>query len=96
MHKHRYWIIHLQLESIQAQQREEDAQRTKMMLRGYEEKFKRLELLADDLVSADKYLMDENQALIEEIELLRARSDRNPELTRFALENIRLLEQLRS
>lgn len=96
MHKHWYWIIHLQLESIQAQQREEDAQRTKMMLRGYEEKIKRLELLADGLVSADKYLMDENQALIEEIELLRARSDRNPELTRFALENIRLLEQLRS
>lgn len=66
-----------------------------MMLRGYEEKVKRLELLGDGLVSADKYLKDENQALLVENELLRARSERNPELTRFALENIRLLEQLR-
>ncbi|KAL8157876.1 kinesin-like protein KIN-12C isoform X2 [Apium graveolens] len=78
-----------------AQQREEDAQLTKMMLRDYEEKFKRLELLADGIVSADKYLVDENQSLKEENERLRARSIRNPELTRFALENIRLLEQLR-
>ncbi|WOH15809.1 hypothetical protein DCAR_0935355 [Daucus carota subsp. sativus] len=77
-----------------AQQREEDAQLTKMMLRDYEKKFKRLELLADGLVSADKYLVDENQSLKEENELLRARSIRNPELTRFALENMKLLEQL--
>lgn len=80
---------------MQAQQREEDAQLTKMMLRDYDEKFKRLELLADGIVSADKYLVDENRSLKEENELLRARSIRNPELTRFALENIRLLEQLR-
>ncbi|KAK1387409.1 Kinesin motor domain-containing protein [Heracleum sosnowskyi] len=78
-----------------AQQREEDAHLTKMMLRDYEEKFKRLELLADGIVSADKYLEGENRSLKEENELLRARSIRNPELTRFALENIRLLEQLR-
>ena len=41
---------------MQAQQREEDAHLSKMMLRDYEEKFKRLEFLADGLVSADKYL----------------------------------------
>ncbi|KAF8392699.1 hypothetical protein HHK36_023048 [Tetracentron sinense] len=76
-------------------QRENDAQRTKMILRFREEKIKRLELLADGLMSADMYLMEENNALSEEIELLQARIDRNPELTRFALENIRLLEQLR-
>lgn len=80
---------------LQAQQREEDGQRAKMMLRFREEKIKRLELLADGLVSADKYLVDENNTLIEEMQLLRARIDRNPELTRFALENIRLIEQLR-
>ncbi|KAK9289237.1 hypothetical protein L1049_017711 [Liquidambar formosana] len=78
-----------------AHQREEDAQRTKMMLRFREEKIKRLELLADGSVSAEKYLMEENNALLEEIQLLQARIDRNPELTRFALENIRLIEQLR-
>ena len=38
--------------------------------------------------------MEENQALKEEIQLLQTKIDRNPELTRFALENIRLLEQL--
>ncbi|KAJ4955937.1 hypothetical protein NE237_012720 [Protea cynaroides] len=76
-------------------QREEDARCTKMMLRLNGEKIKRLELLADDLVSGDQYLMEENSALSKEIRLLQARIDRNPELTRFALENMRLLDQLR-
>lgn len=66
-----------------------------MMLRFREEKIKRLELLSDGSMSADKYLMEENNALLEEVQLLQSRIERNPELTRFALENIRLLEQLR-
>ncbi|XP_058209055.1 kinesin-like protein KIN-12C isoform X4 [Rhododendron vialii] len=78
-----------------AQQREEDAQRAKMILRFREEKIKRLELFADGLLSADKYLMEENNILKEEIQLLQGRIDRNPELTRFALENVRLLNQIR-
>ncbi|XWS14274.1 hypothetical protein CRYUN_Cryun36dG0108600 [Craigia yunnanensis] len=76
-------------------QREEDVQRTKMMLRFREEKIKNLELLATGLVSTEECLMEENRALKEEIQLLQTKIDRNPELTRFALENIRLLEQLR-
>ncbi|XVE82347.1 hypothetical protein DITRI_Ditri15bG0141200 [Diplodiscus trichospermus] len=75
-------------------QREEDVQRTKMMLRFREEKIKNLELLATGLVSTEEYLMEENRALKEEIQLLQTKIDRNPELTRFALENIRLLEEL--
>ncbi|XVF38949.1 hypothetical protein REPUB_Repub20aG0147000 [Reevesia pubescens] len=75
-------------------QREEDVQRTKMMLRFREEKIKNLESLATGLVSTEEYLMEENRALKEEIQLLQRKIDRNPELTRFALENIRLLEQL--
>ncbi|XVF62368.1 hypothetical protein PTKIN_Ptkin09bG0002100 [Pterospermum kingtungense] len=75
-------------------QREEDVQRTKMMLRFREEKIKNLELLATGLVSTEEYFMEENRALKEEIQLLQTKIDRNPELTRFALENIRLLEQL--
>ncbi|KAI3842968.1 hypothetical protein MKX03_020621 [Papaver bracteatum] len=78
-----------------AHQREEDAQRTKMILRFREEKIKKMESLADGLVTADDFLKEENAALYEEIQLLQARIDRNPELTRFALENIRLLERLR-
>ena len=66
-----------------------------MMLRFREEKIKNLELLATGLVSTEEYLMEENQGLKEEIQLLQTKIDRNPELTRFALENIRLLEQLR-
>ncbi|GAV71636.1 Kinesin domain-containing protein/Kinesin-relat_1 domain-containing protein [Cephalotus follicularis] len=77
-----------------AGQREEDAQRIKMLLSFREEKIKQLELLVNGSLSAEKYLMEENKAFKEEIHLLQARIDRNPELTRFALENIRLLEQL--
>lgn len=65
-----------------------------MMLRFREEKIKQLELLVHGSLSSENYLMEENKALLEEIQLLRARIDRNPELTRFALENIRLHEQL--
>lgn len=66
-----------------------------MILRFREEKIKKMESLADGLVTADDFLKEENAALYEEIQLLQARIDRNPELTRFALENIRLLERLR-
>uniref|UniRef100_A0A7N0TKP3 Kinesin motor domain-containing protein n=1 Tax=Kalanchoe fedtschenkoi TaxID=63787 RepID=A0A7N0TKP3_KALFE len=77
-----------------AQQRDEDAQRSKMMLRFREEKIKRLEMLRDGPLSYEKYLMEENDALLKEIQTLHAKIDRNPEVTRFALENIRLLEHL--
>lgn len=74
---------------------EDDAQRTRVILKLRDEKLRRLELLADDLVSSDGYLMEENVALSKEIQLLRERIDRNPDLSKFALENIRLVEQLR-
>ncbi|XP_020108284.1 kinesin-like protein KIN-12E isoform X1 [Ananas comosus] len=74
---------------------EDDAQRTRVILKLRDEKLRRLELLADDLVSSDVYLMEENVALSKEIQLLRERIDRNPDLSKFALENIRLVEQLR-
>lgn len=74
---------------------EEDSQRAKMMLRFREEKIKRLEFLADGIFSTDKYLIEENKALVEEIHLLKERIDKNPELAKFATENARLLEQLR-
>ncbi|ONI27869.1 hypothetical protein PRUPE_1G108800 [Prunus persica] len=76
-------------------QSEEDAGHAKMMLRFREEKIKRLELLTDGMLSAEKYLMEENKALLEEIQLLQARFESNPELTRYSVENCRLLEQLK-
>ncbi|XP_072976598.1 kinesin-like protein KIN-12E isoform X5 [Typha angustifolia] len=74
---------------------EDDAQRTREMLKLRDEKIRRLELLADDLVSSDGYLMEENIALSKEIQLLREQIDRNPNMSQFALENMRLVDQLR-
>lgn len=76
-------------------QREEDSQRMKAIIRLRDEKIQRLELLAENLQPAHEFLMEENIALRQEIQFLQAKIDRNPEVTRFALENIRLLEQLR-
>lgn len=45
-------------------------------------------------IAAEKYLMEENNALAKEIQLLRERIDSNPELTRLTLENNRLLHEL--
>lgn len=76
-------------------QREEDAQCGKMMLRFREDKIKRLEAVASDKMSAEAHLLEEKNVLMEELQILRNRLDRNPEVTRFAMENIRLMEQLR-
>ena len=54
-----------------------------------------MEILIGGLMPTDTYLVEENKALSEEIQQLQAKLDKNPEVTRFALENIRLLEQLR-
>lgn len=66
-----------------------------MMLKFREDKIQRMESLLGGSIPAETYLLDENKGLYEEIQLLRAKIDRNPEVTRFALENIRLLDQLR-
>ncbi len=76
-------------------QREDDSQCSKMMLRFREDKIKRLESVANGFLSADAFLVQEKNALVEELQLVQGRLDRHPELTRFAMENIRLLEQLR-
>ena len=66
-----------------------------MMLKFREDKIQRMESLVGDLKPVDTYLLEENAALSKEVQLLRAKIDKNPEVTRFAYENIRLLEQLR-
>ncbi|KAL9670442.1 hypothetical protein QQ045_007994 [Rhodiola kirilowii] len=76
-------------------QREEDARSTKMMLKFRDDKISRMESLVNNVIPVDSYLFQENKALYEEIQLLTAKLDRNPEVTRFALENIRLLDQIR-
>ncbi|KAI4332059.1 hypothetical protein L6164_016998 [Bauhinia variegata] len=77
-------------------QREEDTRSCKMMLRFREDKIRRLESRVAGSITADTYLLEENKAMSEEIQLLQSKLDHNPEVTRFASENIRLLDQLRS
>ena len=81
--------------TVQVHQREADTQSRKMVLRFREDKIRRLETLSKGLLSVDSYLADEKKMLMEELELMREKVDRNPELTRFAMENIRLLDQIR-
>jgi len=64
------------------------------MLRHCEEKIKQLELLVDGQLSAEKYLMEENRDLKEEIQLHKMKSDMNSESSKLVLENDRLLQQL--
>lgn len=66
-----------------------------MMLKFREDKIQRMESLLGGSIPAETYLLEENRSLSEEIQLLRAKIDKNPEVTRFAIENIRLLDQLR-
>ncbi|KAL6847284.1 hypothetical protein ACP4OV_023137 [Aristida adscensionis] len=76
-------------------QREEDTRCVRMMLKFRDEKIHRNDALVQGKLSAESYLLEENKTLLQEIELLRARVDKNPEVTRFALENIRLSSQLK-
>ncbi|XP_027348323.1 kinesin-like protein KIN-12D [Abrus precatorius] len=76
-------------------QREEDTRSCKMMLRFREDKIHRLESRVASSIPADTFLQEENKALSDEIQILQGKLDRNPEVTRFAVENIRLLDQLR-
>ncbi|XP_024313758.1 kinesin-like protein KIN-12E isoform X3 [Brachypodium distachyon] len=75
---------------------ESDSQRLRMMLKLRDEKLRRLHLLADDLVPSDGYLVDENAAMCQEIQLLQKQINENPQLTQFAFENKRLIEQVRT
>ncbi|CAL5213205.1 unnamed protein product [Lathyrus oleraceus] len=76
-------------------QREEETMSCKMMLRFREDKIRRLESRVAGSITADQFLQEDNKALSDEIQLLHGKIDQNPEVTRFAKENIRLQEQLR-
>lgn len=79
----------------QVRQREEDTRSCKMMLRFREDKIRRLESRLAGSIPIDTFLLEENKTLSEENQILQGKLDRNPEVTRFAVENIRLLDQLK-
>jgi kinesin family protein 15 len=66
-----------------------------MRLRFREDRIKRLEQLASGKLSAEAHLLQEKEELVKEIEALRSQLERNPEITRFAMENLQLKEELR-
>uniref|UniRef100_A0A0E0MP56 Kinesin motor domain-containing protein n=1 Tax=Oryza punctata TaxID=4537 RepID=A0A0E0MP56_ORYPU len=77
-------------------ERENDTRSAKMTLKFREDKIHQMEALVRDKLPAESYLLEENSTLLKEIDLLRAKIDKNPEVTRFALENIRLSNKLKS
>ncbi|XAR59615.1 Plus-end-directed kinesin ATPase [Bertholletia excelsa] len=78
-----------------AKQREDEIQGLKMRLRFREAGIKRLETVASGKMSAEAHLLKEKEEHLKEIEVLRAQVDRNQEVTKFAMENLRLKEEIR-
>ncbi|KAJ0839214.1 putative plus-end-directed kinesin ATPase [Helianthus annuus] len=78
-----------------AKQREDEIQGLKMRLRFREAAIKRLEGVASAKISAETHLLKEKEELLKELEVLRSQVDRNQEVTRFAMENLRLKEEIR-
>ncbi|XP_016547589.1 kinesin-like protein KIN-12E isoform X2 [Capsicum annuum] len=76
-------------------QREDEIQGLKMRLRFREAAVKRLESVASGKISAEIHLLKEKEEHLKEIEVLRNQVDRNQEVTRFAMENLRLKEEIR-
>ncbi|PKA54345.1 Kinesin-like protein KIN12A [Apostasia shenzhenica] len=75
--------------------RTEEVRSLKMRLKFREDAIKRLEAVASAKLSAETHLLQEKEELVKELELCRSQVDRNPELTRFAMENIQLRKELR-
>ncbi|XP_062082504.1 kinesin-like protein KIN-12E [Humulus lupulus] len=78
-----------------AKQREDEIQGLKMRLRFREAGIKRLEAVASGKISAETHLLKEKEECLKEIEVLRTQVNRNQEVTRFAMENLRLKEEIR-
>ncbi|XP_021892636.1 kinesin-like protein KIN-12E [Carica papaya] len=78
-----------------AKQREDEIQGLKMRLRFREAGIKRLESVAAGKLSAETHLLKEKEEYLKDIEILRVQVDRNQEVTRFAMENLQLKEELR-
>lgn len=78
-----------------AKQRADEIQGLKMRLRFREAAIKRLESVASGKILAETHLLKEKEEHLKEIEVLRGQVDRNQEVTRFAMENLQLKEEIR-
>lgn len=66
-----------------------------MGLRFREAAIKRLEAVASGKILAETHLLKEKEEHWKEIEVLRGQVARNQEVTRFAMENLQLKEEIR-
>lgn len=82
-------------DKTQAKQREKEVQGLKMRLRFRESGIKRLEDLASGKISAETHLLKEKEEYLQEIEVLRSQVDKTQDVTKFAMENLRLKEEIR-
>ncbi|KAG0547577.1 hypothetical protein BDA96_01G092400 [Sorghum bicolor] len=78
-----------------AAQKTEEIKSFKLRLRFREGRIQRLEQVASGKLSAEAHLLQEKENLVKELEVLRGQLDRNPEITKFAMENLQLKEELR-
>ncbi|CAK8535490.1 unnamed protein product [Lathyrus sativus] len=76
-------------------QREDEIQCLKMRLKFREAERRRLEAVASGKISAETHLLLEKEEHLKEIEVLQAKVDRSQDVTRFALENLQLTEEIK-
>lgn len=79
----------------QVKQREDEIQGLKMRLKFREAERRRLEAVASGKISAETHLLLEKEEHLKEIEVLQAKVDRSQDVTRFALENLQLSEEIK-
>ena len=79
---------------IQVKQREDEIKGLKMRLKFREAERKRLEAVASGKISAETHLLSEKEEHLKEIEVLQAKVDRSQDVTRFAMENLQLKEEI--
>jgi kinesin family member 15 len=79
---------------IQVKQREDEIQGLKMRLKFREADRKRLEAVASGKISAETHLLSEKEEHLKEIEVLQAKVDRSQDVTKFAMENLQLKEEI--
>nr|AMS24239.1 kinesin 12-Ie protein [Marsilea vestita] len=78
------------------QEYEMETNHLKSIVQVKDEKIQSLECAAESLISNEGHLKEENMLLRQEINLLQQKQNQNPELLYFALENKRLMDELKS
>ena len=67
----------------------------RVFLRFREAAIKRLEAVVSGKISAETHLLKEKEEYLKEIDVLQTQVKRNQEVTKFAMENLRLKEEIR-